>query len=192
MLHRPVYVCSVVLRFVLAGWIALMLPQQTLTACSGQREISPCYHKELDSLDFLLGDWNIGVNMRLEDGKWEQSSATSQIKRDLSGCLLSERFTGSREGRTFNALGMMGFNSVSGKLQRMWSDSEHGILILYEGKRDEKEMLLDTEILLNGNRVKLRNGYLGITKDSFTLESRRSHDDGKTWITVSRLQYRRR
>lgn len=165
---------------------------QTRATYSGQQNAAPCYHKELEGLDFLIGDWIVESNMRLGDGKWEQTSATSQIKPDLSGCLLNERFTGSRESRPFTALGIMGFNSVTGKLQRVWSDSEHGLLILYEGSRSGREMILDTEVLLNGNKVKLRNVYFEISRDSFRLESRRSHDDGKTWITVSKLLYKRR
>jgi hypothetical protein len=169
-----------------------LMPRQIPALLSGQQNAPPCYHKEFASLDFLIGDWVVEVNGRSADGYWEQSSATSQIKADLSGCLLNERFAGSRDGRPFSALGIMGYNSVSGKLQRVWSDSEHGLLILYEGHRNGGEMILETEILLDGKRVKLRNAYLEITGDSFRFESGRSHDGGKTWITVSKLKYRRK
>ena len=105
---------------------------------------------------------------------------------------MSERFTGTRAGHPFSAIAMMGFNSTSGKLQRMWSDSEHGLLIIYEGKRNGDEMILETEVSLDGRKVKLRNSYLALTSNSFRLESARSVDDGKTWITVTKLQYRRK
>ena len=152
----------------------------------------PCYHKEREAIDFLVGDWNVDAKVRLADGKWEQSSASSQIKPDLSGCLLSERFTGSRAGHTFNALALMAFNNTSKRLQRLWSDSEHGLLVMYEGNRTGNEITLETEILLDGKIVKLRNQYLGISENSFSLESGRSTDGGKTWITVTKLEYRRK
>ena len=192
MLHKSINLRQVAIRFILAGCIFIIMPRQALTLPTSQQNVSPCYHKELENLDFLMGDWIVEANVRSGEGKWEQSPATSQIKPDLSGCLLNERFNGSRGGHSFSALGIMGFNSVSGKLQRVWSDSEHGILILYEGNRNGKEMILETEVLLDGKRVRLRNAYLEITRDSFRLESGRSHDDGKTWITVSKLQYKRK
>ena len=126
----------------------------------------------------------------MADGTWEKSSATSQIKPDLIGCLLSERFT--RAGHAFTALALMAFNNTSKKLQRMWSDAEHGLLITYEGNRSENEIILETEILLDGKSVKLRNAYLEISESSFSLESGRSTDGGKTWITVTRLRYKRK
>ena len=166
--------------------------EQAHASALHQQNIAPCYHKEREAIDFLLGDWNVDANVRLADGTWEHSSATSQIKADLSGCLLSERFTGTRAGHAFTALSLMAFNNASKKLQRVWSDSEHGLLITYEGNRSGNRIILETEILLDGKRVKLRNAYLEISETSFSLESGRSTDDGKTWITVTRLQYKRK
>jgi hypothetical protein len=86
----------------------------------------------------------------------------------------------------------MAFNNTSKKLQRSWSDSEHGLLVLYEGYRSGNEIILETEILLEGKSVKLRNAFLEISENSFNLESGRSTDGGKTWITVTRLKYIRK
>jgi hypothetical protein len=165
---------------------------QTHASPVRQQNIAPCFHKEREALDFLIGDWKVDANVRLADGTWEQSPATSQIKPDLSGCLLSERFAGTRAGHAFTALALMAFNNTSKKLQRVWSDSEHGLLIMYEGNRSGNEIILETEILLDGRSVKLRNAYLEISESSFSLESGRSTDGGKTWITVTRLRYKRK
>ena len=74
----------------------------------------------------------------------------------------------------------------------LWSDSEHGLLVMYEGTRSGNELIMETEILLDGKSVKLRNAYLQITETGFSLESGRSTDGGKTWITVTRLRYKRK
>jgi len=166
--------------------------QQAHASPVRQENTAPCYHKEREAIDFLIGDWKVDANTRLGDGTWEHTSAISQIKPDLSGCLVSERFTGTRAGHAFTALALMAFNNTSKKLQRAWSDSEHGLLVMYEGNRSGNEIILETEILLDGKSVKLRNSYLEITGSSFNLESGRSTDGGKTWITVSRLQYKRK
>ena len=176
---------SAILLSLTLCWLSLATPAR-------QENVAPCFHKEREAIDFLLGDWNVDANVRLADGTWDHSSATSQIKADLSGCLLSERFTGTRAGHAFTALSLMAFNNASKKLQRVWSDSEHGLLITYEGNRSGNRIILETEISLDGKRVKLRNAYLEISETSFSLESGRSTDDGKTWITVTRLQYKRK
>ena len=187
-LARPVILLS--LSIGLFGGYPFL--QQAPASPVRQDNIPHCYHKEREALDFLIGDWNVEANVRLADGTWEKSSATSQIKPDLTGCLLSERFAGTRAGHAFTALALMAFNNTSKKLQRMWSDSEHGLLITYEGNRSENEIILETEILLDGKSVKLRNAYLEISESSFRLESGRSTDGGKTWITVTKLRYKRK
>src|SRR5262249_55974904 len=148
---------QLVLNAFLAGSMFTLMSGQSLARSSGQQNESPCHHKELGNIDFLIGDWTVEVNVRLATGEWEHSPAVSKISPDLSNCLLSERFTGSRAGHPFAALSIMGFNSVTGKLQRMWSDSEHGLLITYEGNRNGNELSLETDILLDGKKVKLRN-----------------------------------
>jgi len=185
---------AIFLSLTLSWLAAYSFPQplQVHAARAGQENISPCFHKEREELDFLIGDWNVDSNLRLGDGTWEHTPATSQIKLDLSGCLLSERFAGTRAGHEFTALALMAFNNTSKKLQRLWSDSEHGLLVIYEGNRNANEMVLETDILIDGKSVKLRNVYLEISRDSFNLESSRSTDNGKTWVTVTRLRYTRK
>ena len=176
--------------FLIPGYFSFS--QAAVSFPTHQNNTPPCYHKEREAIDFLTGDWNVESSVRSGDGTWEQTSATSQIKPDLSGCLLNERFTGTRGGHAFSALALMSFNNTSKKLQRVWSDSEHGLLVMYEGNRNGNEIIMETEILLDGKTVKLRNAYLGISENAFSLESARSTDGGKTWITVTRLRYKRR
>src|SRR5262249_40821397 len=184
----------ILLSLILSGLAGYSRPQplQVDAARAGQENVSPCFHKEREAIDFMIGDWNVDANVRLEDGTWEHTSATSQIKPDLSGCLLSERFAGTRAGHMFTALALMAFNNTSKKLQRLWSDSEHGLLVTYEGNRTGNELIMETEILIEGKSVKLRNAYLQISETSFSIESGRSTDGGKTWITVTRLRYTRK
>lgn len=137
--------------------------------------------------------WTVRTNTRLAaNGPWEQTVASAQIKRDLNGCLLTERFTGTRQGRPFQALSMFAWNNNSQKLQQVFSDSEHGPLVFYEGVESGAEILVDLDWKLpDGRSVKLRRAYFNLAKDSFTLESRRSTDGGKTWDTTGRAEYRR-
>jgi hypothetical protein len=177
-----------------SSFISLIVLTIVLSASSvfSQQNTAPCYHKEFESLRFLEGKWDVESNMRAGDGKWEKTKASSQIGPELTGCLLKEQFSGSRNGRPFNIFALIAFNATSGKMQRAWSDSEHGLLILYDGDKTGDTMTLNTVIDLDDKKILLRIAYTEITKDSFKVESGRSHDEGKTWITTSTLIYKRK
>lgn len=180
---------------VLLGTLSLVFAWQATRASMPmqQGQQAACYHKELDDWAFLEGDWTVRTNTRLSaNGPWEQATASAQIKRDLQGCLLTERFNGTRQGRPFQALSLFAWNSNSQRLQQVFSDSEHGPLVFYEGAKNHAEILVDLDWKLpDGRSVKLRRAYFNFTKDSFTLESRRSTDCGKTWDTTGRAEYQR-
>jgi len=152
-----------------------------------------CYHQELDAWAFLTGDWTVRVSARLAaDGPWEESAASAQIQRDLHGCLFTERFNSTRRGQPFQALSLFAWNGNSQKLQQVFSDSEHGPLVFYEGEKTGAEIRVDLDWKLpDGRTVRLRRAYFDFKRDSFTVESRRSTDGGQRWDTTGRLPYRR-
>ncbi|MGE0130530.1 MAG: DUF1579 family protein [Blastocatellales bacterium] len=154
----------------------------------------PCYHKDLDDWAFLEGDWTVRIKARLAaGGPWEETEASAQIKRELSGCLLAERFTGTRRGQPLHAHSLFAWNDNSKKLQQVFSDSGHGPLIFYEGVKVGQEILLDVDWNRpDGPSVRLRRAYFNLKPDSFTVESRRSPDGGKSWDTTGRMDYRRK
>ncbi len=173
--------------------IRLIVLTIVLSASSAfSQNTNPCYHKEFEALRFLAGNWDVQSSTRAGDGKWEKTKAASQIVPELSGCLLKEQFSGSRGGRPFNILALIAYNGTSKKMQRAWSDSEHGLLILYDGDKTGDTMTLSTAIDLDGKKVLLRIAYTEIKNDSFRMEAGRSHDEGKTWITTSTLLYKRK
>ncbi|MEK6333677.1 MAG: DUF1579 family protein [Acidobacteriota bacterium] len=155
--------------------------------------VPPCYHQEFRDFSFLEGDWEVKLNSRLGDGKWEETTATSQIKRDLAGCILIERLLGSRQTRPFHVLSLFAFDNNSKRLQYLLSDSEHGLLALFQGRKLGGEILLDLELVRgDGTKVTIRRTYSEIKKDSFSLEGQHSGDGGKSWLTVMRAQYGRK
>ena len=153
----------------------------------------PCYHKEVEDLGFLEGDWNVTLSTRLGDGQWEESMATSQIRRDLGGCLFMERFSGSRQKRPFQVLSLFAFDNHSKLFQQSLTDSEHGLLALYQGRKIEGEVLFDLPLIRDdGTRVTVRRAYSAVTRNSFTVENKHSPDGGKTWLIVVTARYGRK
>lgn len=156
-------------------------------------EASPCYHKELEDLAFLEGNWTVALSTRLGDGQWENTSATSEIKRDLHGCLLSERLAGSRQKRPFHVLSLFAFDNHSKLLQQVLTDSEHGLLALYQGGKNQDEVDFDLPLTRDdGSKWLVRRAYFAVTQDSFTVENKHSQDGGKTWRVVVKARYVRK
>lgn len=166
-----------------------LLAASVVTPHAQTEEGPPCWHPEFDAFSFLKGEWRVRYEDRLGDGTWEKGDARSWIMPDFDGCLLVERYGGSRAGKPFAGRAFYGFNSVNGRLQRMWSDSEHGMLTTYEGVLAGHEIVLDYRMVLRGQPVILRDVFLAMSADSFKVENRRSNDDGKTWLVTSKLVY---
>jgi len=158
-----------------------------------QADALPCYHRELEGLAFLEGDWAVTLSTRLADGKWEDTTATSQIKRDLGGCLLVERFAGTRQTRPFQVLSLFAFDIHSKLFQQTLTDSEHGLLALYQGQKSQSEVTFELELIRDdGSKWTVRRVYSAVTRNSFTVENKHSQDGGKTWAVVVKARYSRK
>jgi ketosteroid isomerase-like protein len=150
---------------------------------------APCWHDDFAAFSFLEGVWRVEVEERLASGAWEKGGARSWIAPDFEGCILVENYAGARGGDTFGGRALYGFNSVDRRLQRVWVDSEHGMLTVYEGARTDDEIVLDYRMVLRGKPTILRDVFFAIGADSFRVENRRSNDDGRTWDVTARLRY---
>ena len=55
-----------------------------------------------DAFAFLAGDWDVASRYRNADGEWEETTAQATITPDMGGCLLMERFRGTRNGEAIS------------------------------------------------------------------------------------------
>ena len=86
--------------------------------------------KRIRAIDALVGQWIVSVEARLSaKGPWENSRGRSDIARTTGSTILEEDFTGTREGRPFQAKCLLAVNNLTLKFQRIFADSEHGALI---------------------------------------------------------------
>lgn len=151
-------------------------------------------HKiNLTELDFLVGTWKVKVDSRLSaQGPWEKTEATSTVRKTLNGTLIEEEFNGTRENKPFLIKTLFAINSASNRYQRVFADSEHGVLIEFEGEKNEDTIRFDkTWTYSNGSAVKLRVVYHIISKDEFVIETMRMPDQVKEWDVTGRMKYMR-
>jgi len=145
----------------------------------------------LNDLDFLLGNWKVEASQRLSaQGPWEKTNATSIINKTLNSALIEEEFTGTREGKLFLIKNLFAVNNANNKYQRIFADSEHGVLIEFEGQKNKDTLYFDrTWIYPSGATVKLRVAYYIISKDEIHMENMRMPQQSTEWDVTGRMKY---
>lgn len=149
------------------------------------------YKINLDDLDFLLGKWKVESSQRLSaQGPWEKSNASSVINKTLNSTLIEEEFTGTREGKPFLIKTLFAVNNANSRYQRIFADSEHGVLIEFEGEKNKDTLYFDrTWTYANGSTVKLRVAYYIISKNEFQTESMRMPQQSSEWDVTGKMRY---
>ena len=107
------------------------------------------------------------------------------------GCAFVEHLDTTRDGRPLQLLSMLTYDHNGGRWQYTVTDSEHGRMQTYEGRRDADTFVLLSNLEMSGGRVLLRRTLKQESADAFTWESARSPDEGKTWDVTTRFEYRR-
>ncbi|HKY55602.1 MAG TPA: DUF1579 family protein [Anaerolineales bacterium] len=149
--------------------------------------------EKLKSADFLIGNWNVEVDARLSlHGPWERSKGTSVIRKTLDSSLIEEEFTGTREGKPFLSKTLFAVNNMTDKIQRIFIDAPHGVLLDFEGVMVNDSLVFDkTWKYANGNSVRLGVTYKKLSADSFVLTTRRMPDGATSWDVNGRMTYTR-
>ena len=148
--------------------------------------------EELKPLNFLVGEWNVQADVRLsKQGPWEKSVAKSVIRKIMNESVLEEDYSGTKQGHEIKSKTLLANDNRTKLYQKVFVDSDHGTLLLYEGKLDGNVLSLQMKFELNGTQLVLRSQYKLISENSFTVESSRSVDNGITWDRTGTLSYSR-
>ena len=121
----------------------------------------------------------------------ERDTSKSIIQPDLYNCMFSEVMIGKRGDHVFEARSHFTYNANTKKFQKLWIDSEHGWMVLYEGNKEEGLVVFMTEIMIRDQIIKFRHRYYLEGQDSFSMFSERSLDGGENWITTWEIHYKR-
>jgi hypothetical protein len=141
-------------------------------------------------LSTTLGRWEVTWRDRITPDRYDTTQARATIEPTARGCGLLERFEGTRDGRPFSALTLIG--PVGGdSLQRIWQDSGHGMLLVFGGLATMRPLRFEWRRDLGERSLRVRHTYLALAPDSFVTQTELSRDDGRSWAIVSHLIYRR-
>jgi hypothetical protein len=140
-----------------------------------------------------MGSWNVTAENRLgAAGPWDTSKGTAVIRKSTGGSLIEEEYTGTLNNKSFFTKSIIAYNHFSNAFQRTFLDSEHGVLIDYEGTKKADSVLFDKRWTYpNGASVKLRVVYTIISPDEFMIENMRMPDSSSEWDITGKMRYTR-
>ena len=164
----------------------------TFSVNTKSQETNPL--QKLKRLDFLTGDWAVTTDLRLSaQGPWEKSSGTSIIKKVVGETIIEENYSGTHQGKAYYTRSMFAVNNMTMKYQLIFADSDHGVMIDYEGEGTDSIFTFDkTWTYANQSTVKLRTIYTIISNKEFQIESMRMPQGAASWDITGRKKYTRK
>lgn len=148
---------------------------------------------KLPELNVLMGSWEISAETRLSaNGPWEINKGKSIISKTTGTALIEEEYTGILQNKSYHTKSFIAFDHFKDRFQRVFIDSEHGVLIDYEGEKRNDTIIFDKNwIYPTKNTVELRVIYTFISPDEFTIENMRMPGNASVWDVTGRMRYRR-
>lgn len=163
-----------------------LLRQPVTAVAQAQAECPTPLPPDLSS---TRGTWEVTWRDRVTPDRYDTTLARATIEPTAGGCGQLERFEGTRDGRAFSALTLIG-PSPGDSLRRIWQDSGHGVLLAFGAPAAARPLRFEWSRDLGDRTMRLRHTYLSVAPDSFVTETELS-PDGRRWEVVSQLVYRR-
>jgi hypothetical protein len=149
-----------------------------------------CNSRASELLLPLTGDWIVDWIFRNTQGNYDHSTAVAHLEKDSIGCMLTEHFYGTRDGKELAMFSIINFSN-SGELQKLYFDTGHGRFLLFKGVQDKDSIQFTWENKMDNKTLISRKLYRHILPDNFEIISYLSQDGGMNWEMVESEKYRR-
>jgi Protein of unknown function (DUF1579) len=169
----------------LIQWLAVAACGAPVAALA-QSQPPACKSAEYRQLDFWVGQWHA----RWLDAAGKAQEGTNRIELTLDGCVVVEHFDG-RPGTPLQGTSVSTYDAAAKRWKQTWVDNTGGYIDLVGGFEGER-MILSRTTMRDGKPVLSRMVFEDITPKAFTWLWQSSADDGKTWRTLWRIDYRRK
>jgi hypothetical protein len=138
-------------------------------------------------LDFWVGDWTMDGRSRtsFEKDEYTDGKCENTIAKVQDGKVIHENFrTTGFTGESWSV-----YNAPAKKWNQTWIDNS-GSYLLFEGGKEGDNVVLKMTNAPKGSAARMV--FTEIKPDSFTWNWEQSRDDGKTWILMWELKYKRK
>lgn len=146
----------------------------------------PCKAPEYRQLDFWVGFWHA----RWQDAQGKPQEGSNRIELAHDGCVVVEHFDG-RPGTPLRGTSVSTYDVTAKRWKQTWVDNTGSYLDLVGGMEGDR-MILSRTTQSGGKPVLSRMVFEDITPAAFNWLWQSSADDGRTWRTLWRIEYRRK
>ena len=151
-------------------------------------------HKELAK---LAGEWTFTTKWWTKPGASpRESTGTSTFTVIFGGRFVQQKMQGNVMGRTYEAMGLHGYDNLKKKYVSMWVDNMHTSLITSEGRWDEAAksitMYSDHMDPMTGSQKRARTVVRWVDDNTHIFEWHESGTDGKEFRSSEITYVRRR
>jgi hypothetical protein len=149
---------------------------------------------KLPELDIMTGNWTVTTETRLSaNGPWETNKGESVITKATGATLIEENYTGTLRNKSFFTKSLIAYDHFKNSFQRIFIDSEHGVLVDYTGEKRSDSLFFDkTWTYPDQSTVKLRVLYILVSANEFVVENMRMPGNMSTWDVTGRMKYMRK
>jgi hypothetical protein len=138
----------------------------------------------------LVGDWKVSLDWRVDGVLMPVADARATIASASGGCSVVEQLRGVLRETPIAVTTLIAAPDREG-LQLAYVDSEHGDLLLFDGRESGNTVQFRWSRDLGERRVVVRREYGEITTRSFVMQAFMSPDGGTNWTLVQRALYDR-
>lgn len=149
-----------------------------------------CQHPGNKVLAKLIGTWKVSTKDRTSPGNYEHNSGVSVISSGLNGCSIQESYKGVFK-ENFYAVEASMFMKDSLQLQRVYYDSEHSNVMVFDGDIEVDGFELYWVRDPAKKKMQVRFNLVILNSDEFEWSTSLSTDYGETWQLTHRWQYSR-
>lgn len=153
---------------------------------------------QLAEIGYLLGKWDVTVDITAPEGQNQQLAGSSHITELLGGAALQENLTLTMGEHSVDMLVMFSFDRQQQVFRVVRLDSMQGAMDVMQGEIDANGDLVLTD-KDNGTANPNHDGELEygrltlhkLSESKFEIAWAMSSDDGKTWKDVGTMTYTR-
>ena len=189
------------LAFAIASTMALgAIAQDHAHKDAPNHEWNPGPAEQLSQLGFLLGKWDIAIDIPKNEHQPEQHlKATAHITELFDGVAFQETLTIEIEDKVMSMLTVFAYDRQKDVFRVTRLDSSMGNLDVMEGEFNEDGKLVITN---KNNGTAIKNYETGTTmfsrltlnklsESKFEIAWEMSKDEGETWTTIGEMIYTR-
>lgn len=147
--------------------------------------------EELAKIDFMLGDWDVDVKMRMDpDGEWQQSTAAATVDRPLGGAVQRMSFRGQMMGMDFEGEETISYDRTSKRWVSIWYDNMNARATKSVGGIDGGgNLVFNGKEMMGAKEVMTRAVCMNKGEGEVFWRMEMSMDNGATWFEHMRLTY---